>query len=89
MTTNFLRERQRPQVTAEAMEMQLEAALNMLAPRPEFVERLRTRLTTEPDIILADRRNKGVAFIIATIGLFGGAFLVWLIFYLRSLFGRD
>lgn len=86
MTTNLLRERRQPQVSAEAMESQLEAALGLLSPRPEFVQRLKTRLTSEPEVVIDEHRNQAAAFVIATIGLFSGAFLVWLVYFIRSLF---
>jgi len=60
------------------LERSLQFSLSPVQPSPEFVYRLRARLTEPPSIII-ERRTTATAFIVVTMGLFLGAFLVWLI----------
>jgi hypothetical protein len=71
-----------------AIEDQLEAAFGPLSARPEFVQRLKSRLVTDPEIILEEHRGKATVFVIVAMGLFSGALIVWLVFALRSLIRR-
>ena len=70
------------------LEGQLRSFLNPIVPRPEFVSRLKHRLTTEPPIII-ERRSEAAALVILAFGLFFGALLVWIGFVIRSLTGRN
>jgi hypothetical protein len=60
------------------LEKSLQFSLSPVQPNPEFVYRLRGRLTASPTIII-ERRTKAAAFVVVTLGLFLGVFLVWLI----------
>jgi hypothetical protein len=60
------------------LEKSLQFSLNPVQPNPDFVYRLRGRLTQPPSIII-ERRTTATAFIVVTLGLFMGVFLVWLI----------
>ena len=60
------------------LEKSLQFSLSPVQPNPEFVYRLRSRLSQPPSIII-ERRTTATAFVVVTLGLFVGAFLVWLI----------
>lgn len=70
------------------LEYQLQSFLNPVQPNPEFVTRLKVRLTTQPSVVV-ENRVKMTAFVVAASGLFAGAFLVWVIFLIRSLFFKE
>lgn len=72
---------------SEALENQLQSFLNPVQANPEFVSRLKTRLITQPSVVM-ERRNKMAAFVVAAFGLFVGAFLVWAVYLVRSIFSR-
>jgi len=80
--------RQRAEQSA-AIEDQLEAAFGPLSARPEFVQRLKSRLVSDPEIILEEYRGKAAVFVVVAMGLFSGALIVWLVFALRSLLRRS
>ena len=69
---------------AEDLEGHLLSSLGPVQPNPEFVLRLKTRLTTEP-MITVERQSQLMAIVVAGFGLFFGAFLVWVILFVRSL----
>ncbi|MDR3576303.1 MAG: hypothetical protein P4L50_20745 [Anaerolineaceae bacterium] len=60
------------------LEKSLQFSLSPVQPNPEFVYRLRGRLTESPSIMI-EQRTTAAAFVVVAIGLFVGAFLVWLI----------
>lgn len=74
--------------SADSIESQLEAFLSPVQPNPEFVHKLRTRLTREPSIVI-ERRNTLTAFVVTALGLFAGAFIVWIVLLIRSLLFRE
>lgn len=63
-------------------ENRLQRSLHPVQPDPEFITKLRSRLTTSPSIIL-DTRSSRKAFIIISAGLFSGALLIWLLRQIR------
>lgn len=87
MATDMKAVRNRGQEIPEQLEYQLHSFLGPVQPNPEFVRRLRSRLTSEPAVIL-ERRNTMAALVVAGLGLFGGALVVWMIFLIRSLLIR-
>ena len=72
----------------EALENQLFSYLGQVQPHPEFVQKLKYRLTQEPSVTL-ERRSRMAAFVVAAMGLFFGALLVWIMMGIRSLFFRE
>ena len=60
------------------LENSLQFSLSPVQPNPDFVYRLRGRLTESPSIIM-ERKTTATAFVVVALGLFVGAFLVWLI----------
>lgn len=60
------------------LEKTLQFSLSPVQPNPEFVYRLRGRLT-EPPSIMIEPRKTAAAFVVVTLGLFVGVFFVWLI----------
>ena len=60
------------------LEKSLQFSLSPVQPNPEFVYRLRDRLTAPPSIMIEPRKT-AAAFVIVMFGLFTGVFLIWLI----------
>lgn len=69
------------------LEGQLSSILSPVKPNPEFVSKLKHRLTTQPAIVV-ERRSEATIFVLASLGLFVGAVLVWLLYTLRLFFNR-
>jgi hypothetical protein len=63
-------------------EAELESSFNPVQPDPEFVTRLRRRLSGREQIVL-EPRSSATAFVLVALGLFTGALLVWLLRRLR------
>jgi hypothetical protein len=68
----------------EDLEGHLLSSLGPIQPNPEFVQRLKTRLTTEP-VVTVERQSQLLAFVVMGLGLFFGAFLVWAVLFVKSL----
>lgn len=80
-----------PEESDEAIESQLFSYLGQVQvqqPRPEFVHKLKTRLTSEPSVTLEKQRSKMAAFVVAASGLFVGALIVWIVSGIRALLNR-
>ena len=58
-------------------EAELESSFDPVQPDPEFVTRLRRRLSGKEQIIL-EPRSSATAFVLVALGLFTGALLVWI-----------
>jgi hypothetical protein len=63
-------------------EAELESSFNPVQPDPEFVTRLRRRLSGKEQVVL-EPRSSATAFVLVALGLFTGALLVWLFRRLR------
>ena len=63
-------------------EAELESSFDPVQPDPEFVTRLRRRLSGKEQIVL-EPRSPATAFVLVALGLFTGALLVWLLRRLR------
>ena len=82
--------RRAPLPTDEELEGQLFTALTParpVQPNPEFVRRLKHRLTSQPAVTV-EHRTEATVFVILAGALFSGALLVWLIFSLKALLNR-
>ncbi len=80
-----------PEENDEAIESQLFSYLGQVQvqqPRPEFVRKLKTRLTSEPSVTLEKQRGRMAAFLVAAFGLFIGSLIVWIVMGIRALFYR-
>jgi hypothetical protein len=65
--------------TLESMfEEELESSFSTVQPDPEFVKRLRRRLSGKEQIVL-EPRSYATAFVLVALGLFSGALLVWIL----------
>lgn len=73
--------------TEEELEGELLSTLAPVRPNPEFVNRLKRRLTTEP-VIVIERRTEAAVFVVLALSLFTGALLVWLIYTLLAILRR-
>jgi len=60
------------------LEERLSRLLEPVTPDPEFVDSLKFKLTRTPAVLLENGRRK-LGLIAVGIGLFTGAFLVWLL----------
>ena len=58
-------------------EAELESSFDPVQPDPEFVTRLRRRLSGKEQIVL-EPRSSATAVVLAALGLFTGALLVWI-----------
>jgi hypothetical protein len=58
-------------------EAELESSFNPVQPDPEFVTRLRRRLSGREQVVL-EPRSSATAFVLVALGLFSGALLVWI-----------
>jgi hypothetical protein len=58
-------------------EAELESSFDPVQPDPEFVTRLRRRLSGKEQIVL-EPRSSATAFVLVALGLFTGALLVWI-----------
>ena len=63
-------------------EAELESSLSTVQPDPEFVTRLRRRLSQNEQVVL-EPRSSATAFLLIALGLFTGALLVWILRRLR------
>ena len=63
-------------------EAELESSFDPVQPDPEFVTRLRRRLSGKQQIVL-EPRSSATAFVLVALGLFTGALLVWILRRLR------
>ena len=63
-------------------EVELESSFDSVQPDPEFVTRLRRRLSGKEQIVL-EPRSSATAFVLVALGLFTGALLVWIFRRLR------
>ena len=63
-------------------EEELESSFSTVQPDPEFVTRLRRRLSGKEQIVL-EPRSSATAFVLVALGLFSGALLVWILRRLR------
>jgi len=69
------------------MESQLRNGFNPVQPNPEFVQRLRNRLTHPPEVFLEERSRLPV--ILVTLGLItAGIIVLWVINKVRSMIFR-
>jgi hypothetical protein len=59
-------------------EAELESSFDPVQPDPEFVTRLRRRLSGKEQIVL-EPRSSATAFVLVALGLFSGALLVWIL----------
>jgi len=59
-------------------EAEIESSFNPVQPDPEFVTRLRRRLSGKEQIVL-EPRSSATAFVLVALGLFTGALVVWLL----------
>ncbi len=59
-------------------EAELESSFNPVQPDPEFVTRLRRRLSGKQQVVL-EPRSSATAFVLVALGLFTGALLVWIL----------
>ncbi len=66
----------------ELLENQLALSLPEIQPAPEFIQRLGRRLITQPTVVL-EQRPRTLAFLVFSLSLFVGAFLVWLMRKIR------
>ncbi len=83
--------RRAPVPTDEELEGQLFTVLTpprLVQPNPEFVRRLKHRLTTQP-VVTVEHRTEAAVFVILAVALFSGALLVWLIFSLKAWLERS
>lgn len=83
MTIN-VRNRQLEETDINSLETTLGNLLSLRQANPEFVQRLRTRLTYKPRITL-ETRKKYKALWICAVALFSGGLLI---FILSLLFGK-
>jgi len=60
------------------LEAELETSFDPVQPDPEFVTRLRRRLSGKEQIVL-EPRSSATAFVLVALGLFTGALLVWIL----------
>ena len=58
-------------------EAELESSFDPVQPDPEFVTRLRRRLSGKEQTVL-EPRSSATAFVLVALGLFTGALLVWI-----------
>jgi hypothetical protein len=58
-------------------EAELESSFDPVQPDPEFVTRLRRRLSGK-ELIVLEPRSSATAFVLVALGLFTGALLVWI-----------
>jgi hypothetical protein len=63
-------------------EAELESSFNPVQPDPEFVSRLRRKLSENEQVVL-EPRSSATAFVLVALGLFTGALLVWILRRLR------
>jgi len=63
-------------------EAELESSLSTVQPDPEFVTRLRRRLSQNEQVVL-EPRSYATALLLIALGLFTGALLVWILRRLR------
>lgn len=68
----------------EGLENQLFASFRPVEPDPQFVNRLKHRLTTPPEVYLEERRKRVSSFLVISMGLVGTAFIAWLLHRLFS-----
>jgi hypothetical protein len=59
-------------------EAHLDSSLNPVQPDPEFILRLRRRLSNNPSVIL-EPRSSATIFVLVALGLFVGVLLTWLL----------
>jgi hypothetical protein len=59
-------------------EAELESSFGTVQPDPEFVTRLRRRLSGKEQVVL-EPRSSATAFVLVALGLFTGALLVWIL----------
>lgn len=67
----------------DEIEERLSRLMRPIHPDPEFVDRLKTRLTNSPVVTLEERQRQS-AYLILTGGLFFGALLIWMLHRLRG-----
>jgi hypothetical protein len=68
------------------IEDRLTAKLHAYQPNPQFVDRLKTRLTHQPGIEVESRKNKSRILLVTTAILGVAAIILWLINYIASFF---
>jgi hypothetical protein len=66
-----------PLELSDAFESQLQSSLNPVRPDPEFIYRLHMKLESNPTVVI-EHRSSAKAFLIMSLALFSGAFLVWI-----------
>jgi hypothetical protein len=71
------------------IEDRLTTKLHAYQPNPQFVNRLRTRLTNYPGIEVESHRNKSKILLVTTALLGVVAFILWLIYYVASFFQNE
>jgi hypothetical protein len=59
-------------------EAELASSFGTVQPDPEFITRLRRRLSGKEQIVL-EPRSSATAFLLVALGLFTGALLVWIL----------
>jgi hypothetical protein len=64
-------------------EAELESSFDPVQPDPEFVTRLRRRLSGREQVVL-EPRSSATAFVLVALGLFTGALLVWILRRLQN-----
>jgi hypothetical protein len=60
------------------LEHRLQISLHRIEPDPKFVSVLQRRLTTTPAVTI-ERESRMRAFLVVSMGLFGGTLLMWLL----------
>jgi len=60
------------------LEERLSRLLKPVTPDPEFVDSLKIKLTRSPAVLIENGRRK-LGLLAVSIGIFTGAFLVWLL----------
>ena len=63
-------------------EAELESSFGTVQPDPEFITRLRRRLSGKEQVVL-EPRSYATAFVLVALGLFTGALLVWILRKIR------
>ena len=66
----------------ELFEAELQSSFDTVQPDPEFVTRLRRRLSSKEQVVL-EPRSSATAFMLIALGLFTGALMVWVLRQLR------
>ncbi len=69
----------------ENLEKQLRVTLRPVAPSPDFVEHLHSRLASPPVMTVERRRNYALALLLTAMSLVFGVFLLWLMHHQRPM----